>query len=66
MATKMTMLHGRELYVDYPPEQPLRTFCSQASAAAFEQGLLTRAEARQAQWWAAVRPLNPQPRWRRT
>ncbi len=55
----------RAVFVDYAPDQPLNGFHSKQSAAAFEQGLLTRDEAMRAEWVSAGRQAKQPSTWRK-
>ena len=55
------MIGLRDVFVDYAPDQPLNGFHSKQSAAAFEQGLLTREEAMVATWRPSARPAHLRP-----
>ena len=64
MFTSVTVIDLKAVYVDYLPSQPHGDFPSSQSAAAYEQGLLTSAQAMTASWQSAVRPKPASPIWR--
>lgn len=64
MFTSVTIANLEAVYVDYLPSQKRGDFPSSQSAAAYEQGLLTRSQAMTASWQSAVRPKVPTPTWR--
>lgn len=64
MRTSVAVIGGKPIYVDFEASPTLNGFYSAASAAAVEQGLLTREQAMRAEWRPAVQPAVPRAVWR--